>query len=130
MRTIELVLENEEYERLLRLCEEQKREPAAAAREVLLEWLRGQEKRSGEEEWEVRKRYMRARLQEREPNLAAIAESLGLTEETLRRWDAEIRRDPQQWRRAFVFVNKSTDPLRWEMTIKDRFYDAWGHPPG
>ena len=55
-----------------------------------------------------------------------IAAKLGHSEQALGAWDEEIRTNSGAWRKAFLYLNKTSNRLSWEMKGMDRFYELWG----
>jgi len=58
-----------------------------------------------------------------------IAEQLDRGAADLEEWDRRIREDPKRWNEAYFQIRKATDPLAWEMKVRDRFIDLWGDKP-
>jgi hypothetical protein len=129
MRVLAIQLENEEYDSLAALAARTGKQPEKLAAELLLAWVRGREAEQHQGDEASRRRFLMLRLQDKDRELAAIAAELNVRPEVVARWDERIRTEPEEWSKAFVFASKSVDPLSWEMTIRDRFYDLWGHRP-
>lgn len=129
MRVLQVHLENQDYDRLAALAAKSGKAAEDLATEAILLWAKAREADLREGEETLKKRLIKLRLQNKERSLAAIAQELGLPEDVVTRWDLGMRASPEEWSKAFVFASKSADPLTWEMTIRERFYDLWGHRP-
>ena len=57
------------------------------------------------------------------------AEQLQRETADLEAWDRQIREDPKRWNEAYFQIRKATDPLAWEMKVRDKFIDLWGEKP-
>jgi hypothetical protein len=99
------------------------------AAEAILQWARAKENESREGEETLKRRLIKLRLQDKDRSLESLAEEIGVSVDLVSRWDRGMRGSPEEWSKAFVFASKNTDPLTWEMTLRSRFYDLWGHRP-
>jgi hypothetical protein len=129
MRVLEVRLENDDYDRFAAAAAKAGTPPETAAAEAVMAWTRLREKEGTIDEEALRQRFIRLRLKDRDRTLGAIAQEMGVDVAVTERWNRQIRSGAADWSRAFVFASKSVDPLTWEMTVRDRFYDLWGHRP-
>jgi len=129
MRVVQVRLENDDYDRLAAFAAGTGKEPEQLAAEAILIWMRSKdvEKKGGDEI--LRRTFIKLRLKGKDRTLRSVAEEAALPLETVERWDREIRGSPEEWSKAFQSAGKSSDPLAWEMTLRERFYDIWGHRP-
>jgi hypothetical protein len=130
MRVLQVQLENQDFDRLAALAAKSGKAAEDLATEAILLWAKAREADLREGEETLKRRLIKLRVQSKDRSLAAIAQELGLPEDVVTRWDLAMRASPAEWSKAFVYASKSTDPLVWEMTLRDRFYDLWGHRPG
>jgi len=127
MRVLELRLENEDYARLAAIAARRGSQPEELAARGLLEWVGRCEKESAASDEEMKHRFLKLRLADKP--FDAIAAELQVSADTLKEWDRSIKQSPAEWSKAFAFANRSTDALTWEMKLKERFFDLWGHRP-
>ena len=102
----------------------QGKSPGELVREHLADWL---EPKPVTEDRGMWKAYVTLRM--RGLSMEEIAEQLDRGTEKLEDWDRQIRSDPRRWNEAFFQMRKATDPLAWEMKVRDRFIDLWGEKP-
>ena len=129
MRVLEVRLENDDYDRLAAAAGKAGTTPEAAAAEAVMAWIRLREKEVQVDDEALRQRLIKLRLKDKDRGLASIAEEIGVGLEVAERLNRQIRSGGAEWSRAFIFASKSVDPLTWEMTVRERFYDLWGHRP-
>jgi hypothetical protein len=112
------------YARLSQMAEKQGKTPGEIVEEHIVQWLNPQPVTKDKGMW---KAYVSLRMKGLEPG--DIVEQLDCTVEDLSRWDQEIRSNPGRWNEAYFLMRKATDPLTWEMKVRDRFVAYWGEKP-
>ena len=128
VRTLELKLENDQYDRLVSQAAAAGKEPGDIMRGILDEWLGKRVQEQRQSEWKDRMRYVRLRIKGQETG--EIAEALKIDRDTVLGWEREIKTIADVWSKAYFELKKGMDPLLWEMTYRDKFTGIWGDKPG
>ena len=110
--------------RLDQIAEEKNKTPSQIVEEHVDGWLNPQPISADRGQW---KAYVTLKM--RGLRTEEIAEQLDRNLEDLEEWDRSIREDPRRWREAYFQIRKATDPLSWEMKVKDKFIGLWGQKP-
>ena len=125
MAELRIEIDDPLYARLSQMAAEQDKTPGKIVEEHIIQWLNPKPVTKDMGRW---KAYVSLRMKGLEAR--EISEQLDCSEEDLSDWDREIRTSPKRWNEAYFIIRKATDPLTWEMKVRDRFLELWGEKPG
>jgi len=125
MAELRIDIEDSLHARIVQMAAEQGKSPEEVVTEHITQWLNPKPVAVDKGRWQA---YVSLRM--KGLTVQDISEQLDCSKQDISTWDGQIRSNPQRWNDAYFLVRKATDPLSWEMKVRDRFLELWGEKPG